>query len=346
MKNIFLVLFTTVYASILNAGPISSGGGGVFVCRNNENRITSVEMIDLWEIQNIAGYRVLESNEAPEIQISKALDKLGKLAPTFAEDIRKEIESQKKMFKPLQPGVRLLPPNDIATPYRKDGCDIAGMMYYDNTYNRISYDAEYFSHLSSNTQIAAAYLHEAIYKILRQAPNNNVNSVLTRTIVGDILSEYNFLNPVSPLITIRNIFDRIPDVAGTEAPIPASVLECHSADGLYNGLTHTAFYYVMYKNRKWPELIFKRFEWMDLTNTYVSVINNNRVEDGFAVHIRYLQFSLYPDLNNGDFLSFTAGLLRRFSLDPVTLTGSYELETLERYGQFQENFSCREINRP
>jgi hypothetical protein len=348
MKNIFLTFALLTMSVCAYAGPISSGGGGVFVCRNAQNQITNVEMIDLWEIENIAGYKVQASSEFPDIQIEKALKKLAVLIPTFAEDIRKEVARQRNMFQPLPAGVRLRPPGDIGTPYTKEGCEAAGMMFYDDANNRLSYDVEYFSHLSSNTQIAAAYLHEAIYKIMRQSPNDNVNSVITRTIVGDILSDYSFLQPKTPAETLKNIFAQVPPYkGGPTPPAPEKVLECHNTDSNWSFRdVHTAFYYVKYVGQPHSEIVFKRFESMDLSNVYVSLINDNSDEDGFGVYTRNLLFSPYPQVGNGPYSSLTSGVLRHFVLDPVTLLGSYDLETLEADWEFHENFSCTEISKP
>lgn len=346
MKNIGFICIHLLFAvSAYSSGPISSGGGGVFVCRDKQGQINNVEMIDLWEIKNIPDtrYEVLESNEVPDIQIEKALAKLDTLAPTFGKAIRYEVLQQRRMFQPMNAGVRLVPPTDMGTPYRKDGCEVAGMMYYDSLKNKISYDSEYFAHLSSNTQIAAAYLHEAIYKILRAPPHENVNSIFTRTIVGNLLSNYQFMEPVTPIQTVRNAINRFSNVTGYTPPPTETVLECQQSNSHWAVGNRTEFYYIKYQGQKTPELIFKRFDFIELKNTYVAGIFPNQDETGNSLHARYLQFSPYPFDTVGTFSDFIPGEIFRFTLNMANLTGSYYLKMPGEIGPTQETFTCIEF---
>lgn len=97
MKSLVFISIHLLFAfSAYGSGPISSGGGGVFVCRDKQGQINSVEMIDLWEIKNILDvrYQVVESNDLPDLQIERALSKIETLAPTLAKAIRFEVLNQ------------------------------------------------------------------------------------------------------------------------------------------------------------------------------------------------------------------------------------------------------------
>lgn len=347
MKSLVFISIHLLFAfSAYGTGPISSGGGGVFVCHDKQGQINSVEMIDLWEIKNILDvrYQVVESNDLPDLQIERALAKIETLAPTLAKAIRFEVLNQRHMYQPLNTGVRLVPPTDMGTPYRKEGCEVAGMMYYASWKNRISYDPEYFAHLNSNTQVAAAYLHEAIYKILRASPHENINSIFTRTIVGNLLSDYQFLKPIAPIQSVRNAINRLSEDTGYSPPLAETILDCQQSNSNWAAGNRTEFYYIKYQGQKTPELIFKRFDFVDLKNTYVAGIFPSQNEKlGNQINIRNLVFSPYPYDTVGAFSGYHPGEIFRFDIDLISLSGSYYLRMPGEIVPNHETFTCKDF---
>jgi hypothetical protein len=345
MKSLVFISIHLLFTLSVYSGPISSGGGGVFVCRDKQGQINHVEMIDLWEIKNIPEkqYTVLESNELPDVQIERALTKIETLAPTFAKAIRMEVLNQRNMYQPLNPGIRLVPPTDMGTPYRKEGCEVAGMLYYDSWKKRISYDPEYFSHLNSNTQIAAAYLHEAIYKILRAPPHENINSIFTRTIVGNLLSDYQFMEPITPIQSVRNAINRSSEDTGHSRPTE-TVLDCQQSNSNWVAGNRTEFYYIKYLGQTTPTLIFKRFDFMELKNTYVVGIYPEQNETGNLIHARNLAFSPYPYDTVGASSDYHPAEIFQFALDISSLTGYYYLRMPGDMVPKLETFKCKEFS--
>ena len=77
-------------------------------------------------------------------------------------------------------------------------------MYFDDLRKTLIISAELFNFQKTNTEIAASYFHEALYKTLRdQGYAGGKDSVLTRNIVGCLFSEKDtgdclHLNPIDP----------------------------------------------------------------------------------------------------------------------------------------------------
>ena len=99
--------------------------------------------------------------------------------------------------------IALPAPADADEHYQKKGCPLEGMMYYDGELDQLQISPSVFDKLASNTDIAAAKIHEALYFVLRNKIVKNTenfglsNSVPVRKLVGCLFSENSdCLNPV------------------------------------------------------------------------------------------------------------------------------------------------------
>ncbi|MBC7743254.1 MAG: hypothetical protein H7061_13735 [Bdellovibrionaceae bacterium] len=186
------ILFSGAFS--LATGTSSSGGGGAFICTTG-SRVTQTHLMDLWEASNVLNYNVPLSNEAAELQFDRAVAKLSVYDSELAAKIKKIANEIFKNHAPLKAGVRLAPPTDLYAAYMPEGCFIVGMMYYDGFADHLAIDEEYFSELATQTDVAAAVLHEAYYYLARQMQQNDrshykfrENSIYVRRLVGCLFS--------------------------------------------------------------------------------------------------------------------------------------------------------------
>ena len=169
-----LIMFMSLFAGLSSrslAGNENSGGGGAFLCQDSGSRTT--QLLDLWEATNIYHFPVAFSNESAEVQFNRVVDRLGSFdsqLPQKIKEIAKTLFANKSF---LNNGVRLSPPQDANNAYLPTNCQLVGMMFYDGGVQHLVIDNEYFSLLRTQTDIAAAVLHEAYYYLSRNMNSNN-----------------------------------------------------------------------------------------------------------------------------------------------------------------------------
>jgi len=176
---VFLCVFLFTGLSTVKAGPITSSGGGAFVCRDSSGQILSSRMVDLWESEhtpfrwpNRSGAGVIPitytNDTSPEEQFNAALAKLSALDGDLADQVRIEqnnIFSQKNV---LPDAISIALPDDLKLGYYPTGCPAEGMMLYNGESGLLDIKNDIFQELVTNTDIAAAWMHEALYKVKRE----------------------------------------------------------------------------------------------------------------------------------------------------------------------------------
>src|SRR5262245_3050401 len=119
------------WASELQAGGISSGGGGAFVRRDPLGRIEEAELLDLWEAEKIYKWKLIYGTDSVNAQIEAAVKRLSKLDKFFAKRLEKEIKDLQKTFEYLPYDILIAPPADALNKYLKKWTTLEGMMIYD-----------------------------------------------------------------------------------------------------------------------------------------------------------------------------------------------------------------------
>lgn len=166
MKSL-LFLFSLALSLNAFAGK-EGGGGGAFVCRNSANEIMNSELLDLWEGREIIGWNIPYSNDPVETQLHKAIDKLKNVDTGLYQLVLKELAHIQSTVRYFPADVTISAPDDAMNQYQKTGCPLEGMMYYDGNFDRLGVNKTIFDHLLNNTNVAAAWVHETIYKIWRE----------------------------------------------------------------------------------------------------------------------------------------------------------------------------------
>ncbi len=172
----YSVLVALFVSSVSFAGPGSSGGGGAYVCRNPDQSINKSLLADLWEAQNFMfGYptgkrklSITKTNESWQDQLEAALIKLEAVDPIFANNVRVELAYLQTHVNDLPLDIGITLPADLDISYFPEGCPAEGMMRYDGVTEHLDIKRGVFSALETQTDIAAAWGHEAIYKVLRE----------------------------------------------------------------------------------------------------------------------------------------------------------------------------------
>lgn len=187
-KIVITILFSFLISPLCFAtGGVDAGGGGAFVCRNADGSVRDSELLDLWEANVVRKWPISRSNESVDAQIEKALTRLASIDPTFATYISAEVREIQASYEVLPSNIAVAPPTDALNGYMKPGCPLEGMMYFDGDLNRMRLSGNIFDNLLSNTDKAASFLHEAIYKHYRDSFMDS-DSRHSRKLVGCLFS--------------------------------------------------------------------------------------------------------------------------------------------------------------
>lgn len=172
-------------------------GGFAYVCRDNQNKIISAQLLDLWEAEELKTHR---SNIAVEKQIAAALKKMKAVSPNAGSFVAHALEvlqsSMVYVNRPLTRTEDAFPPYIPAT-----GCAYEQVARYEpvltetgtrglRVYREI-FDSPHFS----NSDRAALFVHEAVY-YLDRGSNKSTNSQRTRSIVAHLFSESKMPNAI------------------------------------------------------------------------------------------------------------------------------------------------------
>lgn len=193
------------------AGVMNGGGGKGVVCRNSQNQITSVELLDLWEARTLYGENPIFSIPANgyEFGVGAALIKLkdsypykgnGMTGPHAGcrdqECILGSLQDQAALF--LKPnstvvrlrGVTLELTNDSYEVARPSDCEIQQIVNYQQG-GKILINQDLYEKMNILNQVALI-AHESYYAMLRSKAFE-ANSIRTRRAIGYIMSGNDFV---------------------------------------------------------------------------------------------------------------------------------------------------------
>jgi hypothetical protein len=149
------------------AGAGSSGGGAAAVCRDQNHRIVSAQILDLYEGRVRYGYTIPSATTPPEAQILAAIAKLAGF-DYYAPLVRQVAIQTLNSFQFLPEGTGLNVPPDLGGDFGvvvPEGCALEAVGYYE-TDGTLKVSRAVYRALSLNDR-AAFIVHEALYKIAR-----------------------------------------------------------------------------------------------------------------------------------------------------------------------------------
>lgn len=261
MLKRWLIFCLLSLSNVIYAGNGTSGGGGAFVCRDSQKNILNSELLDLWEAKYLNRLTIDKSNEGIETQIERAFSNLDKFHTPYLDTIKEELEIILNKAIALPKGVTIKAPTDANNNYEKPGCPLEGMMFYDGDLDHVVYNPETYNYLLSNTDKAAVWAHEAIYKVLRDR-FNETDSKNTRKLVGclfsnDCESKYSLMtieellkNDPSPMKVICEDGDTTIYVTGSNTNKYGNFIALHT---YYTKLDNINLKYPAYETKYDPE---------------------------------------------------------------------------------------------
>lgn len=191
----FLLLFCFAFSSqVLATGSETGNGGAAVVCRDVQGKITRVDLLDLFEGFALfgRGYKELPLPAAEQARnILPKIEDLFSFAKTT--DQSGDLESLIAKLKLLPDGVGLVPTEDWANFIVPKQCSITQAVNFRDD-GDIFADGEIWNRYSE-TQRAAAYIHELIYFYARQN-GDEPDSRRVRTLVSLLFSG----TPLEPIV--------------------------------------------------------------------------------------------------------------------------------------------------
>lgn len=172
----------------LLSGVDSSGGGNAVVCRNTKGRIKSAEVLDLFEARVLYGLTIPKTAETSVDLAERHIGFAGHLNPLYFMELERDFQRVVKNAKVLPPDIGLRPIDDSFSPALPKNCAIEQLAAYQIN-NELYIDGEIWQALDE-TNRAALYIHESIYKAMRSFGAKN--SVRSRKITGYLLSGFPF----------------------------------------------------------------------------------------------------------------------------------------------------------
>ncbi|RYZ98605.1 MAG: hypothetical protein EOP11_20445, partial [Proteobacteria bacterium] len=184
------------------AGAVSGGGGKAVVCRDAQNNVRSVELLDLWEGRQLESFTFEESTVSVERQANEAISRLRNVifhggsyrnfpneAVYGADALEALLKRELKPFLEATEWVKRLHgtslnlTNDALELVAPSDCAIEQVVtYLERKGDTVLLNQDLADHMSP-TQLAALYVHEALYKYMRNREGEK-NSVRVRKAVA------------------------------------------------------------------------------------------------------------------------------------------------------------------
>lgn len=196
----FLLLSAVLQVAVSPAGMAGgfaeNNGGGVMVCKRDQDNTERVIMLDLWEAQTLQGLAMksFDGHPTPDEVLAVAEKSLLRIKlinrAIYAEAVLQlhRIDLMIRSGRPALPaGVEIAPPLDGGNGFVGKNCVMKGVALYDNVTDGLYLDRELYERMSL-TDRAALLVHEAVYKVFRDwydAPN----SLGARRFVGCLFSQ-------------------------------------------------------------------------------------------------------------------------------------------------------------
>lgn len=153
------------------------------------------QLTDLWEAEH--GYGPFENHRLNKMmfddvtpvdeQLNLALGRLKAVNPKFSQAVKGYLKLVKANILPIPQDSYVMLPQDTDIRYMKKGCTLEGFGYYSDRQNNLVIDPAIREKISKIDE-AAFFMHEAIYKLLRDQ-KKETDSWRTRRIVGFLFSE-------------------------------------------------------------------------------------------------------------------------------------------------------------
>ncbi len=182
-KMLFFGLVTLALSSYAHSGGVDGGGGKSVVCRDADGKITSAEVLDLYEGRVQYGLQPIVSEDVVEEQTGKVVMMLSKGRGEALKNTLMSTVSYIMQEKVILPdGTELLPVDDSYHVVVPKNCRVEQLANF-TSQNQVLINGEIWRRLD-NTNKAALIIHEAIYKVFRMYGATNSIRARKATALG------------------------------------------------------------------------------------------------------------------------------------------------------------------
>lgn len=212
MKKQILLILVCLFSlsqAFSDEGAMDGGGGMGVVCRDQNNQIQSVELLDLWEARVLYNRNIQTSDAPVKDQLFSAIERIKHSIDASSryfviddieykgvEAFRLGLHSSSQMFLKERTGVLRLRgvdlklTNDSFEEITPRDCVIEQLVRYkDSIQPRVLINQDLLDYMD-NTNLAALYLHEIFYRYLRTYGERS--SIRVRRSVGFVFEGNNF----------------------------------------------------------------------------------------------------------------------------------------------------------
>ncbi|HVK61126.1 MAG TPA: hypothetical protein VM432_06230 [Bdellovibrionales bacterium] len=150
------------------------------------------QFLDLWEAETGFGPFFLNQIDIPynedsvDTQVDRAMKRLVEVLPELGKKSEIALAHIRKNILPLPDGVVVDEPRDTRIRFKPKECKVVGFALYSDEDDNLAIDPS-MKKLVTKTDFAALFIHEAIYKVLRNEQNEQ-DSWRTRRIVAFLFS--------------------------------------------------------------------------------------------------------------------------------------------------------------
>lgn len=183
------LLLALVSSSAQGAGTESSGGGAGIFCPASVSGQPAVQLLDLYEGKIMEGYTFTDSADPYLSQLTATLE-LFRFDFSLFIDFKKTLTAIQGNIRFLPPGVSIHVPSDMGGQYAvpvPTGCTLGAIGFYQAD-GKLVISTDAFQSLSE-TQKAAFFAHEVLYKMQRTQRGSLNGSVDTRRLVANVFSD-------------------------------------------------------------------------------------------------------------------------------------------------------------
>jgi formylglycine-generating enzyme required for sulfatase activity len=184
MAVALVAAFVALSAPTAKAGVGTHGGIGMS-CKNANGALSSVELLYLVEGRELYGFAIANSGASVDEQITGALAKLPDEA--FRKYFTREIQKIRNEQRVIDAKYILVPTGDYSTPIIPKNCDLVQIAIYYGRESKVLLNQDLFNMLG-NADKAALYIHEAAYKLFRDA-TKATSSDEARQLVGALFAQ-------------------------------------------------------------------------------------------------------------------------------------------------------------
>ena len=226
--NLLLTMIAVLSFSTVSASTDSSGvgnGGISVVCRDNADRITSAQLLDIYEGKVRFG-KTYDNQLDVDTKVELAQLKLVQ-HPDFLAAFQEELAKVKAMMVYIPVGNGLTPTNDAFPAVFKKGCDFEQLANYTEE-GDLLVSQEIYNELATVDR-AALLVHETVYALLRK--NGATDSRQARKLTAELLAQNADQKVIDQILEPSH---RSPSgTCGTKGTVAERIKNCRKTNGNY-----------------------------------------------------------------------------------------------------------------